>query len=165
MNGKEVRALQERGIEVLMATKASRRRMHDFRPEKPKKNKKLQARKPWILETRKELEKKENRDLYRLRKQTVEPVFWIVKRVMGFRPFLLRGLKKVELESVLSRITLPLSETSSILLGTRILSSKLHHPKSGPPCLKANFLVSSITYGRLRKTYFGQACHALTAKG
>ena len=47
---------------------------------------------------RKEIEKKENRDLYRLRKQTVEPAFGIVKRVMGFRPFLLRGIKKVELE-------------------------------------------------------------------
>jgi len=32
---------------------------------------------------------------YALRKQTVEPVFGIIKSVMGFRQFLLRGLKKV----------------------------------------------------------------------
>ena len=32
---------------------------------------------------------------YRLRKQTVEPVFGIVKQAMGFRQFLLRGLEKV----------------------------------------------------------------------
>ena len=32
---------------------------------------------------------------YRLRKQTVEPVFGIVKESMGFRRFLLRGLDKV----------------------------------------------------------------------
>ena len=107
MNGKEVRALQEQGIKVVMATKAPRRRKHDFRPEKPKKNKKLQARKPWILEIRKEMDKKENQDLYSLRKQTVEPVFGIVKRVMGFRQFLLRGIKKVELESGLSKIAFP----------------------------------------------------------
>lgn len=35
---------------------------------------------------------------YRLRKQTVEPVFGIIKEVMGFRRFLLRGREKVSLE-------------------------------------------------------------------
>ena len=35
---------------------------------------------------------------YRLRQQTVEPVFGIIKSVMGFRRFLLRGLAKVRLE-------------------------------------------------------------------
>jgi len=35
------------------------------------------------------------RKRYALRKQTVEPVFGIIKSVMGFRQFLLRGLKKV----------------------------------------------------------------------
>jgi len=36
--------------------------------------------------------------LYKLRKQTVEPVFGIIKEVMGFRRFSLRGLAKVSLE-------------------------------------------------------------------
>jgi len=36
--------------------------------------------------------------LYKLRKQTVEPVFGIIKEVMGFRRFLLRGREKVSLE-------------------------------------------------------------------
>jgi transposase len=36
--------------------------------------------------------------LYKLRKQTVEPVFGIIKEVMGFRQFLLRGREKVSLE-------------------------------------------------------------------
>lgn len=35
---------------------------------------------------------------YGLRKQTVEPVFGIIKSVMGFRQFLMRGLKKASLE-------------------------------------------------------------------
>ena len=38
------------------------------------------------------------RRLYALRKQTVEPVFGIVKSVMGFRQFLLRGLEHVQHE-------------------------------------------------------------------
>lgn len=36
--------------------------------------------------------------LYKLRQQTVEPVFGIIKSVLGFRQFLLRGLEKVSLE-------------------------------------------------------------------
>ena len=36
--------------------------------------------------------------LYKLRKQTVEPVFGIIKEVMGFRRFMLRGRGKVGLE-------------------------------------------------------------------
>jgi hypothetical protein len=37
----------------------------------------------------------EGRKLYALRKQTPEPVFSIIKSVLGFRQFLLRGLDKV----------------------------------------------------------------------
>lgn len=40
----------------------------------------------------------EGRQKYRLRKHTVEPVFGIIKSVMGFRQFLLRGHPKVSLE-------------------------------------------------------------------
>jgi transposase len=36
--------------------------------------------------------------LYKLRQQTVEPVFGILKSVLGFRQFRLRGLQKVSLE-------------------------------------------------------------------
>ena len=38
------------------------------------------------------------KELYKLRKQTVEPVFGIIKEVMGFRRFMLRGRVKVGLE-------------------------------------------------------------------
>ena len=38
----------------------------------------------------------QGRKLYGLRKQTVEPVFGIIKSVMGFRQFLLRGLASVQ---------------------------------------------------------------------
>jgi IS5 family transposase len=36
-----------------------------------------------------------HRSRYRLRKQTVEPVFGQIKAARGFRQFLLRGLAKV----------------------------------------------------------------------
>jgi Transposase DDE domain len=38
----------------------------------------------------------EGRQAYALRKQTPEPVFGIIKSVMGFRQFHLRGLEKVK---------------------------------------------------------------------
>ena len=40
------------------------------------------------------LSTKTGRVLYRLRKQTVEPVFGIIKRVMGWRQMSMRGLDK-----------------------------------------------------------------------
>jgi transposase len=42
------------------------------------------------------LQTPEGKKLYALRKQTPEPVFGIIKSVMGFRQFLLRGLEKVQ---------------------------------------------------------------------
>ena len=47
------------------------------------------------------LKTKAGRALYALRKQTVEPVFGIIKSVMGFRQFSLRGLKNVQDEWML----------------------------------------------------------------
>jgi transposase len=44
------------------------------------------------------LDTAEGKELYGLRKQTVEPVFGIIKEVIGFRRFLLRGKEKVSLE-------------------------------------------------------------------
>jgi hypothetical protein len=40
----------------------------------------------------------EGKAKYKLRQQTVEPVFGIIKSVMRFRQFLLRGVEKVSLE-------------------------------------------------------------------
>ncbi len=47
------------------------------------------------------LKTKTGQQLYKLRKQTVEPVFGIIKEVLGFRRFSLRGHAKVSLEWVL----------------------------------------------------------------
>ena len=97
-NGKQVAALQDRGVEVLVATGAEgRRRHHDFRPE-PEPRTPPTIRSEWMLAMRKRLEQPEMQAKYRLRKQTVEPVFGILKRAMGFTHFRLRGSAKVEIE-------------------------------------------------------------------
>ena len=78
-HGKEVDRLTRRGIEVLVATGATgHRRAHDFRPSKaktPPKEPKAEWRK--VMAAR--LSSEEGRALYKLRQQTVEPVFGIIK--------------------------------------------------------------------------------------
>lgn len=47
---------------------------------------------------RQRLKTRAGKALYKLRQQTVEPVFGILKAAVGFRQFLLRGAEKVSLE-------------------------------------------------------------------
>jgi hypothetical protein len=71
------------------------RRKHDFRPH-PTKEKQLRAiRSEFVLEMKEKMEREESREKYKLRKQTVEPVFGTTKKWMGFTQFLLRGHEKV----------------------------------------------------------------------
>ena len=49
----------------------------------------------WLVAMKAKLQTEEGKKVYRLRKQTVEPVFGIIKQAMGFRQFLLRGHRKV----------------------------------------------------------------------
>ena len=79
-----------------MATGAQgRQRQYDFRPLKPEKPPK-EPKAEWIKAMKAKLESEEARAKYRLRQQTVEPVFGIIKNVLNFRRFSLRGLAKVE---------------------------------------------------------------------
>ena len=103
-NAATVQKLQTQGIEVLVAlgrqTDSGHRR-HDFRPVTAQIVTKAPAqkwKKPWAVSMKKALESERGRELYKLRKQTVEPVFGIIKQALGFRQFLLRGLKKTNLE-------------------------------------------------------------------
>lgn len=94
--GSAVAELERRGVEVLVATGAEGgRRKHDFRPEGEEKPAK-EPKADWIRAMRSKMDLPENRERYRLRMRTVEPVFGIVKEAMGFRRFSLRGLDKVE---------------------------------------------------------------------
>jgi hypothetical protein len=62
----------------------------------------LDADAPPLKKKAHKLKTRAGRKSYALRKQTVEPVFGIIKSVMGFRQFLLRGRKKVTGEWMLA---------------------------------------------------------------
>ena len=69
-------------------------RRYDYRPpDKIKPPKKIVD--PVLLAMAAKLRTEEGRKMYRRRACTVEPVFGIIKAAMGFRQFLLRGLRKV----------------------------------------------------------------------
>lgn len=53
--------------------------------------------------------------IYKLRKQTVEPVFGIIKEAMGFRRFLLRGIGNVSLEWTLVSLAYNIRRLFSLL--------------------------------------------------
>ena len=116
-NGDEVSELEGRGTEILVATGAEgRRHLHDFRPPPPEKP----AREPkadWIKGMRAQMDLEGNRALYRLKKQTVEPAFGTVKGAMGFRQFLLRGLREVEGEWALVLLAYNCKRMNGLLQG------------------------------------------------
>lgn len=94
-----VNALIDRNIEPLVAiTARPPDRPYDFRPppDAPKPTKTIKAQ--WRLDMKAKLETDEAQRKYRLRKQTVEPVFGIIKHAIGFRRFHLRGIAKVKNE-------------------------------------------------------------------
>ena len=80
---------------VLVATTTEWRQRYEFRlPNAPRPQREVRA--DWIAAMRKKMAQPEKNARYRLRRQTVEPVFAIVKQAMGFRQFLLRGIDKVQ---------------------------------------------------------------------
>ena len=94
----EVDALSGREIDVLVAVGTEdRRRQHDFRPlpDPDQATESKPAKAPWLVAMQAKLSQADNRASYRLRQQTVEPVFGIMKHALGFRQFLLRGHEKV----------------------------------------------------------------------
>jgi transposase len=101
LNEKEARALEGDGEEpkmnVLVSVHAEAkqlRRKHDFRPQPTEEKEPRAIRSEFVLEMKEKMGREENRAAYRLRKQTVEPVFGTIKKWMGFTQFQLRGLTK-----------------------------------------------------------------------
>ena len=59
----------------------------------------------------------QGKELYGLRKQTPEPVFGIIKSVIGFRQFLLRGLDRVRGEWSLATMSWNIKRMYALSLG------------------------------------------------
>ena len=97
-SGPAVEELQTRGIEPLVAIgRTQPHRPYDFRPlPQPKPPRRITE--PWRIAMKAKLETDDGKKLYKKRKQTVEPVFGIIKSAIGFVRFRLRGMQKVATE-------------------------------------------------------------------
>lgn len=93
-----VAALVDNNIEPLVAIgRTQPHRPYDFRPPpQPKAPRRIQE--PWRLDMQAKLETPDAKARYALRKQTVEPVFGIIKAAIGFTRFHLRGIANVAAE-------------------------------------------------------------------
>lgn len=101
-NGDAVASLEERGIEVLVAiSRPDNERRYDFRPPKAAAKPPPEPKAPWRIAMREKLKTADAKAKYKRRKHTVEPVFGIIKNVLGFNRFSLRGLEKVKTEWLL----------------------------------------------------------------
>ncbi len=100
-SGEAVAKLEARQIEPLVAlARTQPHRTYDFRPP-PQPKPERRIREPWRLAMKAKLESEEGKSRYKKRKQTVEPVFGIIKSAIGFTRFRLRGRQKVALEWLL----------------------------------------------------------------
>lgn len=101
-NGHTVANLEARGIEVLVAvSRPEGERLYDFRPPRQDTKPPPEPQAEWRKAMKAKLETEEARAKYKRRKCTVEPVFGIIKNVLGFTRFLLRGIEKAETEWLL----------------------------------------------------------------
>ncbi|MDQ2804054.1 MAG: IS1182 family transposase, partial [Pseudomonadota bacterium] len=97
-SGPAVAALQAAAIEPLVAIgRTQPYRPYDFRPP-PRAKPPRPITEPWRMAMKTKLETEDGRKRYGKRKQSVEPVFGIIKSAIGFVHFHLRGLANVASE-------------------------------------------------------------------
>jgi len=93
-----VAALEASKVEPLVAIgRTQLHRPYDFRPP-PAAKAGRQVKEPWRIAMEAKLETDNAKAPHKKRKQTVEPVFGIIKNAMGFVRFRLRGISNVATE-------------------------------------------------------------------
>jgi len=88
-----LKAALARGVMIFMPSKNRHKAKGVVREGPPPEGLSEAEQMEWIMAT------PEGREIYRLRCSTAEPCFGTLKSAMGFRQFVLRGLKKVKMET------------------------------------------------------------------
>ena len=97
-NANTIERMEKDGHDLYVAVSrntGSSQRRYDFRPESVSARPEKKITDPRTLAMKEKLATEEGRRIYAKRKHTVEPVFGIIKQVMGYRQTLLRGIEKV----------------------------------------------------------------------
>jgi transposase len=100
INGAVIEHIQGQGIEAYVAVSAEAlgRRAYDLRAEAQRRENPRQYSAPVLAAMALKLRSPEGRRRYLRRQASIEPVFGIIKKILGFEQFSLRGLQKVTLE-------------------------------------------------------------------
>jgi transposase len=140
VNGPTIEQIQSQGIEAYVAVSAQayQRRRYDLREEKKRRENPRQHRAPTLIAMDQKLSTPEGHKRYLRRQASIEPVFGIIKRVLGFRQFSLRGLQKVTLEWNLVCVAYNLKRLHRLIGHAK---SKPNAPKSPCPPLTLGALL------------------------
>ena len=97
-NADTIERMEQDGLDLYVAVSRNTgnwQRRYDFRPESVTARAEKNITDPRMLAMKEKLSSEEGKRIYAKRKHTVEPVFGIMKQVMGYRQTLLRGFEKV----------------------------------------------------------------------
>ena len=122
---------------MAVSAQAYQRRRYDLREEKKRRETPRQHRAPVLIAMEQKLSSPEGHKRYLRRQASIEPVFGIIKRVLGFRQFSLRGLQKLALEWNLVCIAYNLKRLHRLIGQAK---SKPNAPKSPCPPLSLGAL-------------------------
>jgi len=98
VNADAIERLEARGHDLYVAVSrddGNTKRRYDYRPKSATDKPGRKVKDPRLLAMQRKLKTEVGKKIYAKRKQTVEPVFGIIKHVMGYRQTLLRGVEKV----------------------------------------------------------------------
>lgn len=96
VNAKAFEQLDKKRIDAYVAVSADEshtQRCYEYRPQKRASTRTITN--PRLLDMKEKLQTDAGRKMYSKRKKTVEPTFGIIKHVLGFRQFLVRGIEQV----------------------------------------------------------------------
>ena len=134
---------------VALSAEAHERRPYDLRSEEKRRENPRQYRTPVLVAMEQKLRSPEGRRRYLRRQASIEPVVGIIKKVLGFEQFLLRGLQKVTLEWKLICVAYNLKRLH-----------KLQNPPKPKPKVPKPTNPTSPVFGELLGQLFARYCLA-----
>ena len=151
INGPSIEQIQGQGVEayVALSAEAHERRPYDLRCEDKRRENPRQYTAPVLVAMDQKLRSPEGRRRYLRRQASVEPVVGIIKKVLGFEQFSLRGLQKVTLEWTLVCVAYNLKRLH-----------KLRNPPKEKPKAPKTPRPTSPALGELLDQLFARYCLA-----
>jgi hypothetical protein len=137
INGAIIEQIQTQGIEAYVALRAAacERRPYDLRTEEKRRENPRQYQAAVLVAMEQKLRSPEGRRRYLRRQASVEPVVGIIKRVLGFEQFSLRGLQQVTLEWNLVCVAYTLKRLHKLANSTKAKPKAPKIPKPMPSAL------------------------------